>query len=118
MQLDTRASSTDAFSEILEGQSPDHQVVLRSAIDLSPRVQFDATLRYVDELPAIGIPSYVEMDLRLGWEPLKGLELALVGQNLLHERHAEFPTAAGQANLPVQMTEIERGFYGLVRWRF
>jgi outer membrane receptor protein involved in Fe transport len=46
--------------------------------------------RYVDELSALGTPSYITMDLRLAWRARKHLELAVVGQNLLDTYHWEF----------------------------
>src|SRR2546427_12775310 len=44
------------------------------------------TLSLHDALPI----SYGELDLRVAWQPVGALELSLVGQNLLHARHAEF----------------------------
>jgi len=78
-------------------------------------------LRYVDVLPAVNsvpirpkIPSYITLDVRLAWLPRKNLEIAIVGQNLLDDRHPEFaPTFIG-----TQQTEVERSIYGTVVWRF
>ncbi|WP_179137418.1 hypothetical protein, partial [Candidatus Entotheonella palauensis] len=56
---------------------------------------------------------YVTLDIRLAWQPLESLELALVGQNLLERRHGEFR----QEIFPFQ-TEVERGVYGTLSWRF
>jgi iron complex outermembrane receptor protein len=44
----------------------------------------------VDNLPALGVHSYVTMDVRLAWKPYKNLEWAVVGRNLLDSPHAEF----------------------------
>ena len=50
----------------------------------------------------------------LAWSPRKDLEFAIVGQNLLDDRHPEFaPTFIG-----TQQTEVERSVYGTVVWRF
>jgi iron complex outermembrane receptor protein len=77
-------------------------------------IEFDSTLRYVDVLPAPKIPSYLTLDLRLAWSPRKNLEFAIVGQNLLDDRHPEFaPTFVG-----TQKTEVQRSVYGTVLWRF
>lgn len=34
--------------------------------------------------------SYLTLDARLGWRPVKTLELSLVGRNLLHQRQQEY----------------------------
>jgi hypothetical protein len=42
------------------------------------------------------------------------LEFAVVGRNLLDDRHPEFaPTFIG-----TQKTEVERSVYGMVVWRY
>ena len=64
---------------------PQNQVYLRSSWDLSHDLEFDLIARYVDSIPELEVPSYISMDLRLGWRPQKHLELAVVGQNLLQE---------------------------------
>jgi iron complex outermembrane receptor protein len=58
------------------------------------------------------VPSYVSLDLRLGWHPTPNWEFAIVGQNLLDKRHPEF-LAAGAVG-----TEIPRSVYGKVTWKF
>ena len=110
----TRGSSDLSTERTGEGSSPHHQVVLRSLLDLGWNIQFDSTFRYVDALPAPGIPAYLAVDLRLAWSPRKNLEIALVGQNLLDDRHPEFtPTFIG-----TERTEVERSLLATVRWLF
>ena len=109
-----RGSRDNSTEKIVEGSSPQHQFFIRSLLDLPWNIQFDSTLRYVDALPAPNIPSYVTLDLRLAWSPYKDLEVAIVGQNLLDDRHPEFaPTFIG-----TQRTEVERSVYGTVVWRY
>ena len=52
------------------------------------------------------------LDARLGWRPLPSLTIAVVGQNLLTDHHAEF--GGGSSGT----TEIERSVYGKVVWRW
>jgi iron complex outermembrane receptor protein len=61
-----------------------------------------------------GVPSYVTLDLRLAWRPVKNLELALVGQNLLENRHQEFRPEQYSR----QVYEVERSVYGKLTWKF
>jgi len=71
-----------------------------------------AYLRYVDDLPAVSVGSYVNLDLRLSWRPLPGMEISLVGQNLIDTSHREFVSLEGIS------TRVERGFYGKVAFEF
>jgi iron complex outermembrane receptor protein len=100
-------------SDSAEGESPQNQVYLTSSWDLGRNVDFDLIARYVDSLPALQVPSYIEMDLRLAWRPRKRLELAVVGQNLLNDQHYEF---TGTQFVPDQPTAVPRGVYGKVTW--
>ncbi|HEY7215787.1 MAG TPA: TonB-dependent receptor [Thermoanaerobaculia bacterium] len=102
--------SRDPTGGASEGDDPGNRFAIRSYVDLPRGVELDAWLRYVDSLPNPFIPSYTELDLRLGWRPSDRLELSLVGQNLLHERHAEFFTARPE--------EVQRGVFGRAVWRF
>jgi iron complex outermembrane receptor protein len=95
-----------------EGSSPAHQFSLRSFMTLPGHLEFDLVWRYVDHLPSQGIDSYLSLDARLGWHPLPHLTIAVVGQNLLMDHHAEFGSgSSGPA-------EIERSVYGKVAWRW
>lgn len=103
-------ASRDRTGGVAEGDDPKQQYALRSYMDLGDRVELDAWVRHVDRLPAPFVPGYTELTLHLGWRPTDRLELALVGQNLLHERHVEFSTALPKA--------VERSVYGRATWRF
>jgi iron complex outermembrane receptor protein len=56
------------------------------------------------------VPSYIELEARLAWQISASLQLAVVGQNLLHERHPEygFPSAT--------RAEVERNVLGRLVW--
>ena len=113
--LHRKNGSRDASAErAAEGSSPRHRFFIRSLIDLGKQIRFDSTLRYVDALAAPNIPSYLTVDLRIAWAPTKNLEFAIVGQNLLDDRHPEFaPTF-----IVTQQTEVERSVYAHVVWQF
>jgi iron complex outermembrane receptor protein len=112
--LDVDADSqSDLFKELAR-TAPHHQASLRSSLDLPKGVELDLWLRYVDNLPAPDIGSYLTLDARLAWTPLRNLELALVGQNLLDDRHPEFASE----KLDAAVMEIERGVYGKITWQF
>ncbi len=113
-----RPGRVDLFNALNETADPEHQFSVRSSIDLSRKVELDTALRWVDKLtfndnnvPGT-VPSYFELDARVGWQATKQLELSLVGQNLLHAYHVEFG-----APEPAQ-EEIQRTVYAKATWRF
>jgi iron complex outermembrane receptor protein len=57
-----------------------------------------------------GISDYAEMDLRVAKQLSEQLELSLVGQNLLHDKHIEIGT-------PEARGEIQRAVYARITWR-
>jgi iron complex outermembrane receptor protein len=95
-------------------ESPAHQVSLRSSFNIGKTLELDLWFRYVGELKKMGIGAYSDLDLRLAWHPIKNLELALVGQNLLNARRTEFYSPF----FNYQTFEVERGFYAKVSWKF
>ena len=120
LQIQLHTDSTSLFQDVEEGQSPHHQFNFRSSMDLPHNVQLDAFLRYVDMLrykdyyPERKIDSYMEMDVRLGWKPVKNIELSISGRNLLDSSHAEFKALI--RNMPV--IEVQRSVFGQVRLDF
>jgi iron complex outermembrane receptor protein len=96
-----------------EGNDPHHQFLIHSMVSLPANLEFDSVLRYVDNLNQRGpvVPSYLTLDLRLGWQPTSNWEFAIVGQNLLERRHAEF-------GAPATRQEIPRGVYAKATWKF
>lgn len=101
-----------------ETADPQNQVSLRSSMDLPQNIEFDAGMRWVDTLtlnsgPTAGtVPAYFELEAKLAWHPTKDLEIAVVGQNLLHDQHAEYGFPG-----PNQV-QIERNVYGKIAWHF
>ena len=108
-----------AFTTDREGSAPKHQLGIRMAWNPRTDTDVDLWFRRVGALPDQGfgaspVPAYNEADIRLAWRPTKGVELALVGRNLLHKRHMEFTSELGD----LQQMLIDRSFFGQVNWRF
>ena len=99
--------------------TPVHQGTLRSMMALGRYVDLDLWARYVDVTNSplvtgsVSIPAYTTLDARLAWRPVAGVELSLVGKNLLEQRHPEAIT-----DLTVVRHEVERTVYGKVTWAF
>ena len=113
LQLTREAGGMDLTTEgTTEGSSPRHLAVLRLALDLPARLRLDIIGRFVDELPALQVDRYVDVDVRLAWSATEKLELALVGQNLAQPRHHE------GSPLQPTTTQLQRGVYGKVTWQW
>ena len=109
-----KAGQLDLSQGLAETADPRNQVFLRSSIDLSGGVELDAHFRWIDSVnnsslgaSTLGVlPSYAELDLRLGWHVTRELEISAVGQNLLQDHHVE-------AGVPDTSQEsIARSVYG------
>jgi iron complex outermembrane receptor protein len=114
MRVDIRAKpgSNDPSNGGNESHDPNRQFSLRSSWDLLPgRLELDAAFRYVSKIANQGVPDYAELDLRLAWRVADDVEISVVGQNLLHDHHAEF-------GAPAARQAIERSVYGKLTWRF
>ena len=110
-----RADFNNALNETSD---PEQQYSLRSSLNLTQHVEFDTGLRWVDRrrvnsggVPA-AVPSYYELDVRLGWRVRADLELSVVGRNLLHGRHPEYGVPGPNR------IEIGRSIFGKVTWRY
>jgi iron complex outermembrane receptor protein len=94
--------------------SPKHQLVVRSATDISESLEFDVWVRWVDELAGQQIDAYTALDLRLAWSAMPNLSVAAVGKNLFSGGHVEFVSEL------VDLAPVKIESYGFVelRWQF
>jgi len=88
---------------------PTHYWQVRSTYDVGAGQEFDVTLRHVGALPRPGVPAYTAVDARWGWRVRPGVELSIIGHNLLDPRHAEFGS-------PATRSEYERALAVRVVW--
>jgi iron complex outermembrane receptor protein len=120
LDVTPEAGSTDVFTApSAEGSSARHKAGLRVLAKPRPNLTVDAFLRYMGELEALAVPSYTELDLRLAWRLRPSMELALVGQNLLHSRHTETGSARSPTNATADPGNgIERGVFLEFTWHW
>ena len=97
------------------GDAPRNQVYLQSSFDLPRDWDVDLIWRYVDVLPNQRIPSYLTMDIRLGWSPRDWFEFYVAGRNLLDQEH---PEAGNDAFAGTLATEVQREVFGGVSLRY
>ena len=76
-------------------------------MDLNRHLELDLQARYVDNLSAQDVDSYIAVDARLAWKPTNKMEMAVVGKNLFDRSHPEFEPQF----LPTTPTEVERSVY-------
>ncbi len=111
VQMTRNPGSRDVSQEArYEGLAPRHQAQVGMALDLPHGLLADWQLRTVSALPAGGIPAYTTSNVRLAWQATPHLEIALVGRDLHHARHCEWPSDGG----PVF---IRRRAYVSATWR-
>lgn len=113
IHLHKKPGSTDPLLEGAEDDSPNHQLAVRSMMDLPENFELDLGVRYVDGLQNRLVPSYVAVDARLGWRPTKNWEFSIVGQSLFND-HKEFAPSFIQT----QTTEVEMSVYGKITFRY
>ena len=116
LDIDEPANALDTG---VETSSPHNRAFLRSLATLPGGIEFDTTLRYVDSLSTVSrgvrtrVSSYVTADVRVAYELMDGLEISIVGQNLLEAEHPEFGESPFAGGAP---TEVERSVYGRIVW--
>jgi len=92
---------------------PEHAGTVRVSWDPAARVEVDATLHLVSKLPVTGVPAWSRLDLGLSWSPIAPVNVRLVGQNLLAPTHQEYNDTYLEAH-----SNVQRGWYGSLAWRF
>lgn len=103
-----------ASSSLNDVSSPEHQVQLRSSLQLPRQLELSSSVYYVG--PAGGdVDRYVRLDAQVSWHPAKRWELSLTGQNLLQGTHAESSRNIGASTLA---TPVQRTVNGRITWRF
>ena len=105
-----KPDSLDPTKGTSEHNDPAHQVWGRSNINLPHNLEADAVFRFVGALPQPVVPRYAELTLRFGWRRGQ-TELAIVGDNLLHDHHPEFGNLTPREEFP-------RSVFGQATWRF
>ena len=92
--------TVDAGGRAALGNDPREWWSLRSSFDITPRLQWDLAVRHVGARPAPNVPAYAAANTRLAWRFDRGIELALLLENLFDERHAEWGPAANRVEFP------------------
>ena len=113
-------SSVDSSQGFEAEKEPNHIFNIRSYLNLPHNLELDTFYYYVSDrdaaTPPVGnfqhIPAYGRLDVRLGWQPMKNVNLSFVAQNLLDKSHAEL------TELLEVSSETQRSYYLKVDLRF
>lgn len=120
-KLEANSGSADQLFLDYETLWPEHSFSVRSLYNITDSLEFDTSVYYVSSLDGARevdgtvtpIDDYIKWDVRFGWYPLDGLELSLVGLNLLESGQQQF---VNSRFFPA--SEIGRSYYGKATWRF
>jgi iron complex outermembrane receptor protein len=95
-----------AFPDGFEAEGePNHIFNIRSYLNLPHNLEFDTFYYYVSKNTSWAIPAYGRLDVRLGWQPMKNVDLSFVAQNLLDPSHPEL------RELLEVSSETQRSYY-------
>jgi iron complex outermembrane receptor protein len=115
MGLRLEPTSLDSVSVAdAEGSNPRNQAQLRSHVELSHGLSWDANAYFVGRLTAQAVPSYTRVDTQLAWKISERVTLSAVGQNLLKDHHLEFNDMFQAVN----SSQVKRSAYAKLAWRF
>jgi iron complex outermembrane recepter protein len=106
LRLHADRDSGDFVVANSERNDPIHRVSVVNDFTLPHRVVLTATVRWVDDLPNLGVRDYGAFDLGTQWAPTPAWKLDLEGRNLLEHSHREFSGVA----------EVEPSVYGRISW--
>ena len=92
------------------GANPEHFASLATYLDFPGDLELHLIGRYIGALAEPFVDDYLEAGARLGWQVTPTLAIGIRGENLLHDRHAEFAAAP--------LRELPRRGELHVEWRF
>ncbi len=100
------ASFEAPFIDDKDGLIPRNHANVRSYYDITTEWELNTAVYWTDELEFFDSPSYWRWDLGVAWDPRPNMRLAIGGQNLTEDQHAE----AGEDILNYG-GEVPRSFY-------
>jgi iron complex outermembrane receptor protein len=113
MHLDPTSKDTGSVLNA-EGNSPVDSAQLRSHLDLTRGLAWDASAYFVDRLRSGEVPSYTRVDTGFTWSWTEHLSSSVFGQDLAKDRHLEFVDDSGS----VRSTLVKRSVYAKFMWKF
>jgi iron complex outermembrane recepter protein len=97
----------DAFGSRLPATGPRDQAGLRSEWTPGAALNLALFARYVDDIPAWGLPDYWQLDAQANWAPAAGWQIGVGARNLLGTRRVQYVSLLND----LQPTIIERSYF-------
>lgn len=105
------------FNETTRG-FPRNIAYLASSMRLTHRCSWFVAMRYVDQIEnsvtGTNVDSYIDLDTRIAYQLRPGVELSVMGRNLLDSSKQEFFSEAGRT----EFTENQRSVHALISFEF
>jgi iron complex outermembrane recepter protein len=114
MNVHKNADSLDPTNDLPNGVNPKNQSYFQSSLELPRHIEQHLSVRYVDNLPGLNIPSYTSLDAGVRWSPARGVTFGFDGLNWLDDRHIEFIPDF----INTTPTVVKRSVFGSITWNF
>ncbi len=114
MNLIPDKKSRDGLSEHEENMSSQHLFNLRSLYSITPTLECDVSIYFVDHIQRLNNPSHTDLTVRLGWKPLRHLTIEGIGYNLIDNKYEGFRDEVYKHG----QNEVRRTFYGRITVEF
>jgi iron complex outermembrane receptor protein len=105
-EIEVEEGRTDLGGAASLRNDPEFTWRLGAGFDLGPTVEVDLMARQVGDLGPAVLEGYATLDARVGWRPVRALELSVMGKNLVGGKHREWTQA-----------EFGPGAFARVVWR-
>ncbi|MBV1889517.1 MAG: TonB-dependent receptor, partial [Gammaproteobacteria bacterium] len=109
----SKLDGVGAPQDLISHSPPEQIFNLNSYLALGERWELDGNLRYTDKDASLGVDSWWSLDLRLGWQLSGGLELSLVGKDLLESDHFEYNDSTA-----TEVSSVGRTAFVRLDWQF
>jgi iron complex outermembrane recepter protein len=111
LHLEPSSRDTISLTEFLD---PQHHAQIRSHVELSHGLAWDAGAYFVSSEPSQGVASYTRVDTQLTWRAAERLELSIEGRNLLRDHHLESLDILSLVDTAL----VKRSAFIKMTWRF
>jgi iron complex outermembrane receptor protein len=102
-RLQLKPDSNDLAAPDAAGFDPSHTWQLRSLLNIGPDGELDVTVRHASGLSKFSVPAYTALDVRLGWQLRRNIELSITGKNLFGSGHPEYGEMAYRSEIPASV---------------
>jgi iron complex outermembrane receptor protein len=101
--------------DLINGGAPRNQAQIHSYWDVTPKIQVNTSVYFVDRLGTQDLPAYVRTDVNVVWRPRERLSLTLGFQNIFDSHHPEYNEVDSSYTVE---TESPFSVYGQVSYQF